>query len=60
MEKDKKAKNNWKKKLSPEAYNVLRGKGTEMPFQNKYFDKFINNYYAYQKNCLNLIFQNIF
>jgi peptide-methionine (R)-S-oxide reductase len=29
-------KNNWKKKLSPEAYHILREKGTERPFANKY------------------------
>ncbi|MCK5566786.1 MAG: peptide-methionine (R)-S-oxide reductase MsrB [Actinomycetia bacterium] len=38
MERDEKSQNDWKKKLPPDAYHILREKGTERPFQNKYFD----------------------
>ena len=34
----------WKKLLSPEQYNVLREKGTEMPFSGKY--------YLHKEKCL--------
>jgi peptide-methionine (R)-S-oxide reductase len=35
---DAKPDNYWKKKLSPEAYNILVNRGTEPPFKNPYWN----------------------
>lgn len=35
----------WKKKLSPEQYRVLREKGTEMPFTGKFYRHFESGMY---------------
>jgi peptide-methionine (R)-S-oxide reductase len=34
-----KTEEEWKKELSPEQYEVLRGKGTEAPFRGKYVNE---------------------
>lgn len=36
----------WKKKLTPEQYHVLREKGTEEPFTGKYVDMHENGMYT--------------
>jgi peptide-methionine (R)-S-oxide reductase len=38
MEKVKKTDEEWKKVLTPEQYNIMRMKGTEMPFTGEYVD----------------------
>ena len=35
----------WKKKLTPEQYNILREKGTEAPFSGKFYKNFENGMY---------------
>lgn len=45
----------WKKILNPEEYHVLREKGTEMPFKNKYYQTNANGIYLC-KACGNALF----
>jgi len=33
-----KTEEEWRKELTPDEYRILRRKGTELPFHNKYFD----------------------
>jgi len=35
----------WKKKLTPEQYNILREKGTEAPFSGKFYKNFESGMY---------------
>jgi peptide-methionine (R)-S-oxide reductase len=35
----------WKKKLTPEQYNILREKGTETPFTGKFYKNFESGMY---------------
>ena len=45
----------WMKKLTPEQYNVLREKGTELPFTGKY-DKFFDKGMYKCAACGNVLF----
>lgn len=57
MEKTNKTNNEWKDKLSPEEYKVLREKGTEPPFSGKYV-KFNKKGEFICKACGNVIFDS--
>lgn len=52
-----KSDNEWKKELSPLAYNVLREKGTERPFTGEYWNNHENGTY-YCAACHNLLFDS--
>lgn len=44
-EKKARSEEEWKKILSPESYRILRQKGTEAPFHNKYYNHHENGVY---------------
>ena len=49
--------NDWKKKLNPEEYHVLREKGTEKPFSGKYNAHFEEGTYSC-KGCNSDLFDS--
>jgi peptide-methionine (R)-S-oxide reductase len=42
---DKEIEENWKEKLTPQEYRILREKGTEVPFSGKYDQHFESGIY---------------
>ncbi len=54
---DKKQREQWKKKLSPQAYHILAEKGTEPPFSNKYYNNIQKGKY-YCAGCGHLLFSS--
>ncbi|MCB0430523.1 MAG: peptide-methionine (R)-S-oxide reductase MsrB [Flavobacteriales bacterium] len=47
----------WKKKLTPEEFAILRGKGTERPFTGKFNDHFVQGTYVC-KGCGEALFDS--
>ena len=45
MDKIKKSDDEWRKQLTPEQYEVARGKGTERAFTGKYYDSHTDGIY---------------
>ena len=41
-----KSEEDWRKKLTPEQYNILREKGTEAPFTGKFYKNFEKGMYV--------------
>ena len=52
-----KAEKDWKEKLTPEEYHILREKGTERAFTGKYYDHKENGTYCCA-GCGNLLFSS--
>jgi len=57
MKKQNKSDAEWKKKLTPEQYHVLREKGTELPFTGKYDAVFKDGMYVCAA-CGNVLFDS--
>ncbi len=56
-EKKDRSDDEWKEKLSPEQFKVLRRKGTEMPFSGKYYKEDKDGVY-YCAACGNRLFSS--
>ena len=57
MDKIQKTEEEWKKELSPEEYEILRGKGTERPFTGEYVNSHEKGTFAC-KACGNELFSS--
>ena len=57
MNNEKKSDEEWRKLLTPEQYRILRDKGTDRPFSNKYNNNHDTGDY-YCAGCGNLLFRS--